>query len=314
MAGLYEGVEELAFMKVAGGFVFQTNNPWLLGPRRRYFVNEAQKSIISACLRETLKRLIPIVIVAVIIIPLVLVGGTLWLAFQGASLNVTETSASGDTRSYTEAINRNGSTVTLAGQAGAKMIYHVSDFPGKNAAITYTWVDTTGKAGTPSSIPFGPAGMKVAIVDANHRTINSAILIGRSGATPNAILLDAMLLGLATFGPYFALIHLYSMRRLRPLLANLPRSYERVTWRQTSQSFASKVSFKLLMLMGIGGAAGCFANGMIIVTAMFEHRPIANPPVVWVAMTASALITARIAYLMILRARLRRNVALSVAK
>ena len=190
----------------------------------------------------------------------------------------------------------------------------MSGFPGKDATITYTWVDATGKAGAPSSIPFGPAGMKVAIVDANHRAINSAVLVGRRGATPNAILLDAALLGLATFGPYFALMHLYSMRRLRPLLANLPRSYERVTLRDKSQSFASKVSFKLLMIMGIGSAAGCFANGMIIVTAMLEHRPLANPPVVWIAMAASALVTARIAYFMILRARLRRNVSVSVTE
>ena len=307
MAGIYDGVEEIAFTSVADGFVFQTNNPWLLGPRRRYFVNDAQKAMISARIRKTLRRLIPVVIVAAIVIPLVLIGGTFWLAFQGASLGVTVTNATGDTTSYIQAIDRDGSTVTLAGQAGAKMVYHVSGFPGKDATITYTWVDATGKAGAPSSSPFGPAGMKVAIVDANHRPINSAVLKGRVGATPNAILLYATLLGLATFGPYFALMHLYSMRRLRPLLANLPRTYERVTLRDKSQNFASKVSFKLLLVMGISGAAGCLANGIVIGTAMLAHRPIANQPVAWVAMAASALVTARIAYFMILRARLRRN-------
>ena len=100
MAGLYNGAEELAFTPVAGGFVFQTNNPWLFGPRRRYFVNEAQKAIIAARIRETLRRIIPVVIVAAIVIPLALVGGTLWLAFQGASLGVTVTSATGKTTSY----------------------------------------------------------------------------------------------------------------------------------------------------------------------------------------------------------------------
>jgi hypothetical protein len=312
VAGLYSGVEDLAFTSVADGFVFQTNNPWLLGPRRRYFVNDAQKAIISACIRETLRRLIPVVIVAAIVIPLVLIGGTLWLAFQGASLGVTATNAAGDTTSYIQAIDRDGSTVTLAGEAGAKFVAHVSGFPGKDATITTTWIDATGKAAAPTSNPFGPGGMKVAIVDGKHRTISSAFLKGRVGATPNAILLYATLLGLATFGPYFALMHVYSMRRLRPLLANLPRSYERVTLRDKSRSFASKVSFKLLVVMGIGSAAGCLANGIVIVNAMLEHRPIANQPAAWIAMAAGAVVTARIVYFMILRARLRRVASLSV--
>ena len=117
MAGIYDGVEEIAFTSVAGGFVFQTNNPWFFGPRRRYFVNEAQKSLISACIRETLRRLIPVVIVAAIVIPVVLIGGTFWLAFQAASLGVTVTNANGDTTSYIQPIDRDGSTVTLAAQA-----------------------------------------------------------------------------------------------------------------------------------------------------------------------------------------------------
>ena len=121
MAGLYNGVEELAFTRVADGFVFQTNNPWFFGPRRRYFVTDAQKSIISACIRETLRRLMPIVIAAAIVIPLVLIGGTLWRALQGASLGVTVTNATGETTSYIQAIDRDGSTVTLAGEAGAKV-------------------------------------------------------------------------------------------------------------------------------------------------------------------------------------------------
>ena len=115
--------------------------------------------------------------------------------------------------------------------------------------------------------------MKVDVVDDQHRAISSAILKGRVGATPNAILLYATLLGLATFWPYFALMHLYSMRRLRPLLADLPRTHERITLRDKSRGFASKVSFKLLVVMGIGGAAGCFANGIMIATAMLTLPP-----------------------------------------
>ena len=46
--------------------------------------------------------------VAAIIIPLVLIGGTLWLAFQGASLNVSVTSATGDITSYTQPVYADG--------------------------------------------------------------------------------------------------------------------------------------------------------------------------------------------------------------
>jgi len=307
VAGLYEGVEELAFTSVAGGFVFQINNPWFFGPRRRYFVNETQKSAISARLRETLRRLMPLVIAAAILIPVVLIGGTFWLGSRGATLNVAVTSATGKTTSYDQPITREGATVTLAGEAGAKMVYRVTGFPGKDAVMTYSWVDATGKAGAPSSTPFGPAGMKVAIVDDNKRRINSAVLVGRRGATPNAIMLYAALLGLATFAPYFAAIHLYSLRRLRPLLADLPRFHGRVAARDKSQTFASKISFKLLSLMSIGSAMICLANSMTIIAARLEHRPLLHPLIIWIAAGASALVTARLVYLIILKARLRRG-------
>ncbi len=233
----------------------------------------------------------------------------MWRALQGASLSVTVTNATGETTSYIQPINRDGSTVTLAGAAGAKVVCHVSGSPGKNATITTTWIAATGKHGAPTSSPFGPGGMKVNVVDDQRRAITSAILVGRVGATPNAILLYSTLLGTAMFLPYFALMHLYSMRRLRPLLVDLPRSHERITWRDKSRGFASKVSFKLLLVMGIGGAAGCIGNGMILVDAALEHRSIANQPVAWVAMAASAFLAARAAYFMILRAKLRRNAA-----
>ena len=137
-------------MKVAGGFVFQTNNPWLVGPRRRYLVNEAQKSIISTCLRETLRRLIPAVIVAAILIPLVLIGGTLWLAFQGASLE-RRREKRGRRHNLLHSAHRSRTAAPSPSQdrPAQRSIYHVSGFPRKNATITYTWVDATGKAGAP---------------------------------------------------------------------------------------------------------------------------------------------------------------------
>jgi hypothetical protein len=53
MAGLYDGLEEVAFKRVAGGYLFQANNPYFFGPKQRYLVNETQKAEIAPCLRET---------------------------------------------------------------------------------------------------------------------------------------------------------------------------------------------------------------------------------------------------------------------
>jgi hypothetical protein len=63
MAGLYDGLEEVAFKRTEGGYVFQANNRFLIGPRRRFLVNEAQKADIAACMRETLRRIKPFVFV-----------------------------------------------------------------------------------------------------------------------------------------------------------------------------------------------------------------------------------------------------------
>ena len=68
MAGLYDGLEEVAFKRTEGGYVFQTNNRFLIGPRRRFLVNEAQKADIAACMRETLRRIKPFVFLMMAII------------------------------------------------------------------------------------------------------------------------------------------------------------------------------------------------------------------------------------------------------
>jgi hypothetical protein len=309
MAGLYDGVEEAAFMKVAGGFIFQTNNPWFFGPRRRYFVSEAQKVDIAKRIRETLQRLVPFVIAAAIIFPIVIIGGTFWFALRGGTLTVTETNAAGKTKSYAQPIGANGSDFVLAGEGGAMLVCHVSGLPGNGATITYTWIDAKGKAGARSSLRFAPTGATFNIVDSSHRRINSAVAVGRVGATPNSILLCAMLLTLLTLGPYFAGIHIFSKERLRPLIANLPRSLERISRRDRSRNLASKLSYKLLAIMGFGSAASFFVNGASIVGAAFEHRPSVYPAFVWTAFVLSALLIARILYFVLLKTRLRGRVA-----
>jgi predicted neutral ceramidase superfamily lipid hydrolase len=59
-------MEELSFKPVTGGYVFQTPNPWLIGPRRHYLVNEAQKTELAAGLRR-MWRLLLIAIIGVVV-------------------------------------------------------------------------------------------------------------------------------------------------------------------------------------------------------------------------------------------------------
>jgi hypothetical protein len=59
--------EETSFRPTAGGYVFQTPNPWLLGPSRRYLVNEAQKAEIAACLRRRQRVFLPMAAILTLI-------------------------------------------------------------------------------------------------------------------------------------------------------------------------------------------------------------------------------------------------------
>ena len=307
MAGLYDGLEEVAFKRISGGYLFVLNNPWLIGPRRRYFVNEAQKAQIAECLRQTLRRIKPFALVCAVLIPLVLVAAVLWLAFSGCTLSVTTVGATGESSTYTQPIGPTGATGTLAGAAGATAIFKVSGPPGKDATVSFTGVGTDGKASGPWVAQFGPAGSKIDFADASGHIVGSATLVGRTGATPGSILLYAMLLTLGMFVPYIALMHAYSMRRLRPLIAGLPRSDERISLREGIEGFAAKAPFKLLVVMGAGGAMGFVGNAMNLADAILESRPIANPQIVLLEMAASCLATAYFAYLMILKAKLKRN-------
>jgi hypothetical protein len=79
MAGLYDGIKETAFKRIAGGYVSESRNPWLFGPSHRHLVDEAQKAEIAGCIRDTLKRIKPYAFVAAGVIPVVLGACIFWL-------------------------------------------------------------------------------------------------------------------------------------------------------------------------------------------------------------------------------------------
>ena len=120
MAGLYDGLEEAAFKQVSNGYVFTSCCPWLIGPRRRYLVNESQKAEIAECIRQSLRRIKPFVFSAAILIPLVLIGSIFWFAMSGATLSVTVVDASGQTttRQWIGPRRRDSGTVVGAAELG----------------------------------------------------------------------------------------------------------------------------------------------------------------------------------------------------
>jgi hypothetical protein len=309
MRGLYDGLEEVAFKQTAGGYVFQSNNPWFIGPRRRYFVNEAEKATIADCIRGTLRGIKPFVFAMAVLIPLVLVGGTVWFAFTGTTLDVTETDATGKTTTYSQSFVQDGASGAVTNAEGAVAVeFKISGYPGSDATIIITGRDKSGKPGKPLSMAFGPAGHKLNLADNDGRIVKSAVLVPRTGATSGAVTIFALLLSFGLFVPYLAAIHIYSMARLRPLLAGLPRSNERITFRETSERMVAKISNKLLVVMAVGAGAMLAGNSLNVTMTILSHRPLDTFPIALGAV-ASVVVIAQLGYLLFLKARAKRNAA-----
>jgi hypothetical protein len=310
MAGLYDGLEEVAFKQVAGGYVFQTNNPWLIGPQRRYFVNEAQKAEIAACIRQTLRRITPFVLAAAILIPLVLVAAVFWFVIgSGPTVSLTVASVVDQTSQSTVStlpIGPTGATFPYAAQppVGTMAItaISVSGSPGSDAVASFTVVDLTGKSTTYTQ-PFGPAGSKFTFSASNGSAVFT--LVGRAGRTSGAIYLYTALLGLGIFVPYLALVHAYRMWTLQPLIAGLPRSDERITLREHAEGLAAKMSLKFLLVAIVALIAGVTTLSGTVIHAILEDRPI--PPMGFLTMATSSLTMAYFGYLLVLKLKQKRS-------
>ena len=305
MRGLYDGLEELSFKPVAGGYVFQTSNPWLIGPRRRYFVNEPQKAEIAARVRETLRRIRPFALATAVLMPLVLIAAITWFMARGVTLVVTEVDAAGVTTTHDQPIGKDGATGVLMYANGARVVYAVSGPPSGDATVKVSGFDQAGKAGAPCVVKFDSGGSKIVMNDDDGHLVRTVTLMGRSGATRDAAMGFSMLLALALFAPYVALIHIYSMARLRPLLAGLPRSDQRITLRDSTERMAAKASNKFLAMVGVGAAMGLVGNAMTLILSIHDHRPI---DVAAVAGTAAlVLVVAYYGYIAFLKVRLRQS-------
>jgi hypothetical protein len=107
--------------------------------------------------------------------------------------------------------------------------------------------------------------------------------------------------------PIAILPHLKLMRTIRPLLADLPRTDERITFADQVHTLAAAISVPLLVLGGIGGSAMIIVNILSIVDAIAEGRGGSRPFWPIFGLLVGALLTSYFAYLAVLKLRLKRG-------
>jgi hypothetical protein len=309
MAGLYEGLEEVPFKRVIGGYVFQVNNPWLVGPRRRFFVDEAKKAELAACIRETLRRIRPFVFAAAILIPIVMIGAIFWFAMSGATLTVSIVEAGGKATSYSQALGSDGVTETLAAAEGSSVTFHVSGPPGQDATVSVAVTASNGKPGTTAVLKFDRGIATINMADSKKQVVRSVRLVARNGQPARAIMIFAIAVSLALFAAYFAAIHVYSMARVRPLLAGLQPSEDRISLHETTERYATKASNKLLALMGVSAVTLLIGSGIDLGRALLEPQLSDNLPFMAAAFVIAILVAARFGYFLFVRSRTRQNTA-----
>jgi hypothetical protein len=136
------------------------------------------------------------------------------------------------------------------------------------------------------------------------------VAVGISGSAPRISSAEFIAIVIATplAGMLIAIVpHIYLVRTMRPLLADLPRTDERITLRDQLQSLAAAISGKLLLLGGIGGGMMVIGNIVSIVDAIAEDR--GGSKLYWpiFGLVFGALLSSYFAYLAVLRAKLKRR-------
>ena len=207
MASWYERAVQTSFKPTADGYVFRCPNPWLFGHWRSYLVNEAQKEILAAHLRQR-QRLI------------------LWLM-----------------------------AVYLLIALGFTILFQSSGAP-----------DTS-----------------------------------TSGFLAVVVLSMVGMLALALVP------HLYLMRKIEPLLAQLPRTDDRATLHEQLFGVAAVISNVHLALGGVGGVLIAIANIKTIVEELSGGNP--GSQLTWsaIGLLIGVLMASYFAYLAILKRKLKRK-------
>jgi hypothetical protein len=107
--------------------------------------------------------------------------------------------------------------------------------------------------------------------------------------------------------PIAILPHIKLMRTIAPLLADLPRTNEQITFGDQLHTLAAAISIPLLVLGLIGGSLMIIGNIMSIVDAIAEGRGGSRPFWPLFGLLVGALLTSYFVYLAVLRRRLKRG-------
>jgi hypothetical protein len=107
--------------------------------------------------------------------------------------------------------------------------------------------------------------------------------------------------------PIVIVPHIYLVHTMRPLLADLPRTDERITLGDQLHSLATAISGKLLALGGIGGGMMIIGNVVSLVDAIAEDRGGSRLYGPILGLVFGALLTSYFAYLALLKRRLKRK-------
>jgi hypothetical protein len=208
MVAWYERAVQTSFKPTADGIVFQCPNPWLFGHWRHYLVNEAQKELLAAHLRQRQRLVLRLLAVYVLI-----------------ALGLT---------------------------------------------MLFEWSGTT---------PDPTTGAFFGIV--------ALAMLG--------------MLALAL------LPHVYLMRKIQPLLAQLPRTDDRATLHEQLFGVAAVISNVHLLMGGVGGFLIALSNVKTIVESLSEGRSVSELYFSAFGLLVGVLMAGYFAYLAILKRRLKRK-------
>jgi hypothetical protein len=107
--------------------------------------------------------------------------------------------------------------------------------------------------------------------------------------------------------PLVIVPHFYLVRAMRPLLADLPRTDERITFNEQLHSLAGAISSTLLWLGGIGGVMMMIGNIVSLADAISEGRAGSRLYGPVLGLLLGAVLTSYFGYLAVLKAKLKRN-------
>jgi hypothetical protein len=134
----------------------------------------------------------------------------------------------------------------------------------------------------------------------------AGMALSRGARIPATELIAILIVTALAVIPIVIVPHIYLVRTMRPLLAELPRTEERITLRDQLQSLAGAISGKLLLLGAIGGSMMVIGNIVSIVDAIAEGRGGGFYSSI-VGLVIGALLTSYFGYLAVLKRKLKRK-------